>query len=71
MPAGTEISHLLVGLLLAVVHDVEGLSWFTDIILSARWARRWLARQKVRRVTDGVTGAVLVGFGLDLAWSAR
>ena len=30
IPAGT--SHLAVGLLLALVHDVEGMLWFTAII---------------------------------------
>jgi len=69
IPAGT--SHLAVGLLLALVHDAEGMLWFTVIILGARWARRWLTRRSARRAIDGVTGTVLVGFGLKLSLSTR
>jgi threonine/homoserine/homoserine lactone efflux protein len=64
-------SHLAVGLLLACVHDLEGLVWFTAIIVGAGSARRWLARRTAQRVVDGTTGAVLVGFGLRLGLSRR
>lgn len=64
-------SHLAVGLLLASVHDVEGLAWFTFIILGTHSARAILSRRKARRVIDGVTGGTLIGFGLKLGLSAR
>ena len=69
IPAGT--SHLGVGLLLALVHDVEGMLWFTAIIFGAQSTRRLLARRSAKRAIDGVTGTVLVGFGLRLGLSTR
>lgn len=64
-------SHLAVGLLLAFVHDLEGLVWFTAIILGTHSVRTLLGRRSVRRGIDGTTGATLVGFGLKLGLSGR
>jgi threonine/homoserine/homoserine lactone efflux protein len=69
VPAGS--APLFVGVLLALVHDVEGILWFTAIILGAGALRRQLARRSVRRAVDGGTGAVLLGFGLKLGLSGR
>ena len=65
MPA--HVSHLAMGLALAAVHDLLALVWFTVLILSAHRARAWFARRRVKRALDTVTGAVLVGFGVELA----
>jgi threonine/homoserine/homoserine lactone efflux protein len=65
IPAHT--SHLAMGLALATIHDVEGLLWFTVIILAAHRARGWFGRARVRRGLDAVTGTVLIGFGVELA----
>jgi threonine/homoserine/homoserine lactone efflux protein len=67
----SESSPLGVGLLLALVHDMEGLLWFSLIILGAQAARGFLARRAVRRTVDAGTGAVLIGFGLRLGLSSR
>ncbi len=64
-------SHLAVGLLLALVHDLEGLAWFTAIILGTHSIRVVLDRRKARRAIDGVTGATLIGFGIKLGLSAK
>jgi threonine/homoserine/homoserine lactone efflux protein len=64
-------SPLGVGLLLALVHDLEGLLWFTLIILGAQAARGFLARSSVRRSVDAGTGVALLGFGLKLGLSSR
>jgi threonine/homoserine/homoserine lactone efflux protein len=64
-------SHLAVGLLLALVHDLEGLIWFTAIILGTHSVRTLLGRRSVRRSVDGATGATLIGFGLKLGLSGR
>jgi threonine/homoserine/homoserine lactone efflux protein len=64
-------SHLAVGLLLALVHDVEGLVWFTVIILGAHSVRRWLTRRSSRRLIDGTTGITLISFGLKLGLSSK
>ncbi len=59
------------GVLLACVHDLEGIAWFTVLISTAHRARRWLRSSTVQRVMDQVTGTVLIGFGLRLALSRR
>jgi threonine/homoserine/homoserine lactone efflux protein len=66
-----ESSPLGVGLLLALVHDIEGLLWFALIIFGAQAARGFLARRAVRRTVDAGTGAVLIGFGVRLGLSSR
>jgi threonine/homoserine/homoserine lactone efflux protein len=50
---------------------MEGPAWFTLLICGAHNARRWLGSRMVHRAVDGITGAVLVGFGLKLALSRR
>jgi threonine/homoserine/homoserine lactone efflux protein len=67
LPAGT--SHLLMGVLLALVHDVEGMVWFSLLILLTGVARRGLSGPWARRITDRATGAVLIAFGAKLAAS--
>ena len=55
------------GLLLAGVHVVESLIWFSAIILATQFARRWLQSPRVSKWIDRVTGGVVVGFGAVLA----
>lgn len=64
-------SHLGMGALLALVHDVEGIAWFALLIFGAHLVREQLARPAVHRALDRVTGVVLVGFGVRLALSNR
>jgi threonine/homoserine/homoserine lactone efflux protein len=64
-------SHLAVGLLLALVHDLEGITWFTVIILSAHSVRTLLRRRSARRAVDGITGATLIGFGVKLGLASK
>lgn len=66
-----ETSHLAMGALLALVHNAEGIAWFTLLILSTHLVRGWLAKRRVRRAVDAVTGTVLVGFGAKLALTDR
>jgi threonine/homoserine/homoserine lactone efflux protein len=55
------------GLLLAGVHVLESLVWFSAIIFATQFARRWLQSPRVSRWIDRVTGGVVVGFGAALA----
>jgi threonine/homoserine/homoserine lactone efflux protein len=64
-------SALLVGLLLGMVHNLEGILWFGLVIALAARMRRWLARPGVRRGIDAVAGVAVLGFGAKLAVSAR
>ena len=59
------------GVLLAAVHNVLGMAWFTVIILATGFAARWLARDSVAKITDRITGTVLVAFGAKLALDSR
>lgn len=59
--------HLLMGLVLAGVHDAEGMVWFSGLIFSAHLAGRWLHNGAAHRVLDRITGSVLIGFGIKLA----
>ncbi|WP_116948470.1 LysE family translocator [Jiangella endophytica] len=69
IPDGT--SPLLMGILLAVVHNAIGMIWFAFVIGGAGFMVRALGRSRFARVADRVTGVVLVGFGLRLALQHR
>lgn len=64
-----DASPLATGLLLALVHDIEGMLWFTLLIIGAKRVRVLLRRRSARRTVDATTGAVLVGFGVKLGLS--
>jgi threonine/homoserine/homoserine lactone efflux protein len=70
LPADTPA--LPMGVLLAFIHDVEAMVWFSLLIGGVGLARRWLTGSgrtavRVRRATDAIAGAVLVALGLRLA----
>lgn len=65
------VPPLVMGCVLALVHNVEGMLWFTVIIGAAGLAKSWLSRDSVCRRVDAVTGAVVVGFGVNLAAGHR
>ena len=58
---------LVMGVLLAAVHCLEGMVWFTGIIAAVQLFRRWTGKKAVTTTLDATTGAVLVGFGVKLA----
>jgi RhtB (resistance to homoserine/threonine) family protein len=58
-------------LLLAGVHVVVGLAWLFVYAYFLGRIRSTLRRPRVRRALEGVTGALLIGFGARLAWDRR
>jgi threonine/homoserine/homoserine lactone efflux protein len=64
------VPHLLMGLLLAIEHDVLGFAWLALLINAAGLAKRWLSGSTIARITDRVTGAVLLAFGGRIGWTA-
>ncbi|MGM0928538.1 MAG: LysE family translocator [Actinomycetota bacterium] len=66
-----DVSPALMGTALAMVHNLEGLVFFSAIIWGTHVARTWLCAPAVVRAIDRVTGTVLVGFGVALAAEAR
>ena len=65
------VMPLGMGILLALVHVVESLIWFSAIILATHLARRALQSPRTKRRIDRVTGGVLVVFGTALALESR
>ena len=57
--------------LLAGIHVAMGVPWFGAIVLATRPISQLLRKPIVTKVMDGVTGAVLVGFGLKLFFDER
>jgi RhtB (resistance to homoserine/threonine) family protein len=56
---------------LGALYVLMGLVWLTAYALVASSAGAALRRGRVRRLLDGITGTVLVGFGLRLATDQR
>ncbi|WP_326565737.1 LysE family translocator [Amycolatopsis rhabdoformis] len=57
-------------LLLAYTVAAVGAIWQVLLLLLVHRVRGWLERRRVRRTLDGVTGTVLIGFGIGLALEA-
>ncbi|MGW6172811.1 LysE family translocator [Arthrobacter sp. NPDC055138] len=66
-----DVSPALMGTALALVHNLEGLVFFSAIIWGTHVARQWLRTPAVVRAIDRIAGTVLVGFGVALAAEAR
>lgn len=64
-----DASPLLMGILLPLVHNVEGMAWFALIILATHHARRWLQSDTVSKATDRIAGVVLLAFAAKIATS--
>lgn len=63
-----DSSPLIGGVVLALVHVVLSVLWFSLLILGMSFLRPWLAGRSARAWIDRVTGGVLIGFGLKLAF---
>jgi threonine/homoserine/homoserine lactone efflux protein len=61
------VSPLLASTAMALVHNLEGLIWFTALVFLVGRAARVLSRPPVRRRLDQLTGVVFLAFGLRLA----
>jgi threonine/homoserine/homoserine lactone efflux protein len=53
-------------MLLASIHVIEGILWFTVLIAAVQPLSRWFRTTRVEKTLNRVTGAVFVGFGLRL-----
>jgi threonine/homoserine/homoserine lactone efflux protein len=61
------VSPLLASTAMALVHNLEGLIWFTALVFLVGRAAGVLSRPPVRRRLDQLTGVVFLVFGLRLA----
>ena len=62
-----DASALSAGVVLALVHVVESIIWFSLHIWGTRLLKAWLERTAVKVWLDRITGGVLVGFGIKVA----
>ncbi|WP_026987476.1 LysE family translocator [Fodinicurvata fenggangensis] len=69
LPADSNV--LLFSVLLAAIHAGLGVLWFAFITLATRPAAGFLRRAVVARTLDGITGSVLIAFGLRIAFTAQ
>jgi threonine/homoserine/homoserine lactone efflux protein len=60
-------SPIVMGLVLAIVHNLISVVWFAGIIVASSVASRWLRNARAIRIIDRITGTVLIGFGTKLA----
>jgi len=67
----SHASHLLMAVILAGIHDAEGIVWFTLLISAVHLGRPFLDSSRTRKIIDRVTGTVLIGFRVKLALSSR
>ncbi len=58
-------------LMLGAIHVLEGLAWFTCLILATRSLTRWLQRSAVVTWLDRITGGLFVAFGVGLVFESR
>ncbi len=64
LPAG--YAPALVGAVLAGIHAVLGIAWFTVVVLTAHALRGFLESRRGARVIDGAAGVAMLGFGVVL-----
>ncbi|WP_420132729.1 LysE family translocator [Rhodopseudomonas sp.] len=69
IPTDVPVVAFSVGL--AAIHATMGLLWFAALTAATRPLARLLRRPGFTRSIDGLTGAVLIGFGLRLALERR
>lgn len=66
IPSGVGVTSF--SLLLASIHVAEGILWFILLILATGIFSRGLRHPRIAKSIDHLTGAVLVAFGLALAF---
>ncbi len=69
VPPGVAVAPFIA--LLVAIHVTEGVLWLMLLIVATRSIARLLRRPAVVRVLERLTGAILVGFGLRLAFEGR
>ncbi|NIV12917.1 MAG: LysE family transporter, partial [Aliifodinibius sp.] len=52
--------------LLASIHAIEGIIWLSFISLSLDRIKAFITRPKTRKIIEGISGTVLIGFGVKL-----
>ena len=66
IPAGVQVWSF--SILLALIHATEGLLWFLLLTSATEWLSIWLKQRGVVAALDSAMGAILIGFGLKIAF---
>ncbi len=69
IPAGASVFPFT--LLLGTIHALQGMVWLTFIAWAVTKAGRFVRQPKVRRRLEAISGLVLVGLGLRVAFDRR
>lgn len=64
----TEFPAVIGGILLATIHNVLAILWFTMMIYGANFAKETLRNPKVQKVIERASGIALIGFGIRVAF---
>lgn len=62
---------LLKSLMLAGIHFMIGIVWLALLVMLIGKIGQWLTRESIRRKLEMTTGAILIGFGVRLAFERR
>jgi len=68
---GSADPVLLKSLMLAGIHFVIGIVWLALLVMLIGKIGQWLTQANVRRKLEMTTGAILIGFGIRLAFERR
>jgi RhtB (resistance to homoserine/threonine) family protein len=63
-----EFPALVGGLLLATIHNLLALIWFTMMIYGASFAKETLRNPRVQKIIEQASGVALIGFGIRVAF---
>jgi threonine/homoserine/homoserine lactone efflux protein len=66
IPTGVQVWSF--SMLLALIHATEGILWFLLITNATEFFSIWLRRRRVVMALDSAMGAILIAFGLKLAF---
>ena len=66
IPAGVQVWSF--SMLLALIHATEGLLWFLLLTNATELISSWLRQRRVVMALDSAVGAILIAFGLKLAF---
>ena len=69
VPPGVSVAPYM--LMLAAIHSVLGVIWFSCLISATRPISRFLRRSSIVKSCDRVTGGMFVAFGIGLALESR
>ncbi len=56
---------------MGIIYTTLAVTWFLVYVFFVNYLRKWLLSPRTKRTMERITGAVLIGFGLNLAMEKR